>query len=358
MDESLAVSDKLECQVVDGHCRYHRLLCLKKYCEAIYGKEGCSESSFVSMEHARKGFRMQETMVVSVKKKKSRDLDIILQVDCQGYKFTFLDEVIVRSICNFISFIIERSNLKQKKRMHKEKYSMLIEMMSKFLKARSRLSLAKVIRQDLGKLHGFDCAEILYYNEDKKQLFTHFENPLQSNLDSIHTVSFPSIIGLSGDIIKTPKIRIRNREALQIFNTDIDNLVSKKEIHSFIFAPVFNSFNKVNAIIQLVNKKTTTEVNTSDIELFKTLTTIYGLLVERVVEKDSLINLVVQLKLITNVITQIFESNTKNIEDKTQLLKLSSSLRIINIILENMMGQKKEFLRDGFGADFLKKPLH
>ena len=58
MDESLKIASQLQDSIIDSHCRFHRMLCLKSFIEVAYGLEGCVEPAFASLEHARKGFRM------------------------------------------------------------------------------------------------------------------------------------------------------------------------------------------------------------------------------------------------------------------------------------------------------------
>lgn len=296
-------------------------------------------------------------MVASASKKNSHKVYVIMQVKSIKHKFTFIDEVIVRYLSYILSFMVEATHLQEKEELHRQRYNLIIKTVNALLSTKTRVDIAKAIRENLGKIHSFECAEILFYNEEKNQLYTQFENLMFGGEENIHIISFPSSVGLSGEIINHPSIRIRDPNTLRIFNSEIDNIVSKKEIHSYLFAPVFNSLGKINAIIQLINK-IDMNVTKEDISLFKVISKIYGLIVERVLEKDSLLNLVLELKIAVDVISKSIAENNASYKEGFYLPKLLSTLRIADMIMERIIHNKEIFLKEGFSKGYIEKKLN
>jgi len=375
LDKSIPVIQNLNAQV-DSHCKYHKMLLFKKLVETIYLESGFSDPIFTSIEHARKGFRTYffnnlnicrgEYMVAATIGKDIRNIAIIVQIERKKSekKFGFFDEVVLKSICNVLSFQAELTHLNQKNLRKKQKYKELVTVLEGLLSARSQVGLIKSMREYLPKFHKFDDLGLLYYNEKKNQLYTLYVNPLLQGTNNIQAISFPSRMGVSGEIVKEPKIWLKDYKANQIFNCDIDNILNKKDLRSYLFAPLFNSDGKLNGIIHLINKSSETEITEKDIEKLKSMAKMYGLLIERVNEKDHIMHTLAGLKLTADVISEVVNGNEIVAESNSQISNLVKSMRDAEVLTKNMMGPKRELLMEKLSgasilnslpANFIKK---
>ena len=140
--------------------------------------------------------------------------------------------------------------------------------------------------------------------------------------DNITTISFPVGSGVTSEVISKSEIRVSNTHTHSIFNHEIDNVGSKSIVEDFIFVPIFGRRGNLIAVLQLLNKvnKNITEVD--DIEKLKKFAMIYGLIIERVNEKEKVINIFLEFK---SVVTskELIEENEKDME----INKLANSIK-------------------------------
>ena len=56
-DTTESIINQLQNTILDGHCRYKKVPCLKNYVEVIYSETGYSEPVFTSMKQAMRPLR-------------------------------------------------------------------------------------------------------------------------------------------------------------------------------------------------------------------------------------------------------------------------------------------------------------
>ena len=272
-----------------------------------------------------------------IKIKKSDVISIVLQLENSGKGFNSLDEIIIQTLCNEVSFRLDFDKQHNKLLNWKERCNSFIAVMISLLSATSQYELTKAVSECLPKFHTFEDVQILFYNEKKNQLYTVYNNILLNKGENMQIITFPLGIGISGDIVEKQQIRIKDLNTSRLYNADVDNISGKKYIHNYLYAPLFDNSGNLNAIIQFLNKCNKEEVNDKDIEVFKSMEKVYGLLVEKVKEKESIMNIVLGLKSVAEVITGKSADNSNNEESESQIDNLMNSMLCANNIIKTRL---------------------
>ena len=194
----------------------------------------------------------------------------------------------------------------------------------------------------LAKFHLFEKVQLLFYNENKHQLYTLYKNALLNKNGNIQIISFPSEIGVSGEVVYTKKIHTKDYNGSQIFNNDIDNTLSIKDIRNYIFLPLFNSFGKFNGILQFFNKCKVANIHSADINDVKTMERVYGLLIEIVNEKENIMNMLLGLKCIVEMLSGKLAGNDNGEEDLSQIDKLRHSVQAAIRKTDEILDSKRD----------------
>lgn len=277
-------------------------------------------------------------LIVPIKSRYSKEIPIAIQIERINSPFTNIEEIIVHHLSTAITLKLEYEQLNERYKISQTNYSNLSDMISNLLESKSPLDLINAIRQNLPKFHIFENAELLYFTSKKYQLYTLYGNPAIKG-SSMQYIVFPADIGISGEIVQTPDIYLKTYATMQIYSDEIDNLLSKKELHSFLFAPLFGSNGKLNGILQLINKKNKGKVTPEDIIRFKKMQRIYGLLIERALEKDTINNTLLELRKITDMLSGIMVGNDTATTPVENLIK---SMKALNLIIEDMLSPRRE----------------
>ena len=234
-------------------------------------------------------------IIASISNKEKNTVAIVVQVESDKKEFTETDEALIKTLCSVIELKVEIEKLIHKGRLNERQYSHLVNTMIKLMEAESQLQLAQSIREQLPIFHNFEVVEPLFYNQNKDELYTLYENTLVIGNDN--ALSFPVRVGISSEVVRKSEIIVSDPLSRQLFNGEIDNISSKREIRSFLFAPIFNDKGEINGVLQLLNKNG--EIDKEDINGLKELATVYGLLVERVREKEKVMEILLEFRLLT-----------------------------------------------------------
>ncbi len=334
----------------DQHCKFHKVRFSKTWAEAVYATSGYLEPVFTSLENARKGLRTAGIMICPVMGVDCRSISIVVQLERKKGErpFSFLDETVIRNLCNVLSFRIDFDGLHSQLRSRDAKYASLLQTLTGLLSAKSQIELIRAMREHLPRFHGFEDLGVLFYDLGKNQLYTLYENPLLPG-SSVQVASFPPSIGICGEIVGDPKIWTNGTRCNQLFNSDIDNIPSKKEVRTFMFGPLFNGEGKLNAILQLVNKLGKEEVTERDIAQFQHMGRLYGLMVERIMEKATILHTLVGLRGSANSLSGMVTADEKS-EGNSQIARMIKPMRAACNLISDMMTPRRAVVLEELSA--------
>eukprot|EP00826_Nyctotherus_ovalis_P005655 TRINITY_DN11287_c0_g2_i3.p1 TRINITY_DN11287_c0_g2~~TRINITY_DN11287_c0_g2_i3.p1 ORF type:complete len:318 (+),score=49.78 TRINITY_DN11287_c0_g2_i3:906-1859(+) len=272
----------------------------------------------------------------------SKEVIMVLQVENDSKGLREVDELLLKSLCNVVALKMEVEHAGAKGKVSAGQYNSLAKTMVELLKAESQLQLAQTVRDLLPEFHGFEVAELLFYHSQKDQLYTLYSNALLpykgavSAGDNTNALSFPVGVGISSDIVRKPEMIASNSLSRQMLNGEIDNVTSKGKVNSFLFAPLSDSSGKLNGILQLLNKKYGDEVDEDDAAKLKELAKAYGLLIERVREKEKVMEILLEFELLKASSTQLLKDHYINEGPQIgDLADLMGNLRLLANKIKN-----------------------
>ena len=214
-----------------------------------------------------------------------------------------IDNLIFGIFCSFIQMKWE-SLFSEMESIFKEKQLFdTICLASKITTQRSYKSLINEAKKLLPEYFGFESVGVLLLDTKTMDLFTIAE--IQKDMSDVKegdeyaesgdTISFPSTLGITGQVYQTKEVYICNHALNdRKFMADIDNLSSIIEVENFMIGPIFNtSTPQPIGIIQLINKKGKRNIEDQDIKKFKIIQELLGRSVYNTSEIHKLINVTI-----------------------------------------------------------------
>lgn len=325
----------------DRHCKFHKIECLGSWVDVVYDKRGHSKPAFKSLSRIQSGFRSQETLAMSVMGSSSKELAMVIQLERRrqaGWKpFSFIDELLLRTTSTVLSLRFDCEVLGDKLRDETSRSESLVRTVTRILDTNSQTSLIQEMRKQLPKLHGFEDLGVLFYNPANGRLY----NVLDSGSDEGESqiISYSANLGICGEMVTDPRVRIQDSKSALAFHGEVDGVQTVARVKNFLFGPLFASSGgksprQLLAIMQFVNKEGGDAVTEKDIQLFNQMSTLYGLLVEKAIEKQNVVNTVLRLKDRTSAITQLLPSEG-TADDGPHLAHIAGSLRNFGEIVDN-----------------------
>jgi len=254
--------------------------------------------------------------------------------------FNCIDELFLKLICNFIEFKLGYESYNQTLQIYKLKEESVVNTFTSLLTARSQYHLLKLIRKLLPKYHGFEYADLLFYEASDNKLYSVVESDKE---EYPQTIYFLPKLGISGEIVRDKKIKIMEPTTMNKFNGEVDGIKGVKTIKSILYGPVFQDYpenKRMIGIVQLINKKDEGEVKVSNIEFFKQMSGFYGLLILKVVERQNILNMTIQMKNSTKLINNILLSKGELHTDYSSL-NMGRALDNISDFLDKLESDKQ-----------------
>jgi hypothetical protein len=119
-----------------------------------------------------------------------------------------------------------------------------------------------------------------------------------------------------------------------------------------MFAPLFSSDGKVNAVVQLMNKSGKEAVTDKDVSEFEYMSKMYGLLVERVNEKEAILHTIAGLRGSADLMAGMMSVNEAGdgSEGYSQIARMIKPMRTAYTLVSDMMTTKRAVMLEELSA--------
>jgi len=250
---------------------------------------------------------------------KEKNVLVIIQLEKKHKNmwkaFNNIDELFLRVICNYFEYIFAHEAYNKKLTKYKHRDENIVDVFTRLMTANSQCNLIRLVKEILPTYHGFENANLLFYEPLNNKLYGLMDSDKEEYANAHYLVSD---VGISGDIVKDHEIKTLNTTTIAKFNGEVDSVEGVKTLKTILYAPLFQDYptNKhLIAILQLVNKTNNCIVKHKDIDFFKQMSGFYGLLILRVIEKQTILNMVLKLKDSSKSIGGILNSKWKNLDE-------------------------------------------
>lgn len=305
----------------------------------------------------------QEILAMPVMGRDDRELAMSIQLERvrkEGWRpFSFIDELLLRIICHLMSLRFERDFLSSKLNDQALKTSSVIQTMTQILACTSQGSLIQLMRKHLPKFHGFEDLGLLFYDAPRSRFYTIIDPTLCDRDDQI--IYYAADLGVCGEMVASPRVRVQDSKTAPAFRSEIDGIPTVARVRNFMFCPLFLHDRKppqLLAIMQFANKEGGYAVTENDIQLFKQMSGVYELLVERTMEKQTVMNAIVKMKDRTNAITGLLpkeDAAGRQDDAELNLAHVAGSLLRVGGIIDDFAVAKHRRIkraRDEMAATF------